>query len=154
MISRNSSRFVFFFRQLYSMSLIFSVSYPAPPSSLFYHIFYHSGGLNQRFLKLNRAANRFLPGEYPPQYYEPHPAHDGRPAGKRAVQRGGSHLSGPSAGERQSGLHGTGDYHAHCFHPHGLRADGDDAVILGAAVTIALDPMLIFVLHMGVRGAA
>ncbi|MCI9011799.1 MAG: hypothetical protein HFF92_05285 [Oscillibacter sp.] len=50
MISRNSSRFVFFFRLLYSISLKLSCFIPRAPFPLFYHIFYHFGELNQRFL--------------------------------------------------------------------------------------------------------
>ena len=53
MISRNYSRFVFFFRHLYSISLKLSCFIPSAPFPLFYHIFYHFGELNQRFLKGN-----------------------------------------------------------------------------------------------------
>ncbi|WP_300347024.1 hypothetical protein, partial [uncultured Oscillibacter sp.] len=42
---------VFFFRHLYSISLKLSCFILRAPFPLFYHIFYHFGGLNQRFPK-------------------------------------------------------------------------------------------------------
>ena len=62
MISRNSSRFVFFFRLLYSISLKLSCFIPSAPFPLFYHIFYHFGGLNQRFLN-NADLEKYLAGD-------------------------------------------------------------------------------------------